>query len=97
MEKSFKKKKSQYEDVKSNAKKSTDLNDLQSILEDLDGLKSAIIDELNIALDVQNKVDGIYKDMDDCCIPGNIDRRKNEVEQFSDRIAQIQDEFKDVK
>ena len=87
LEKIIQKKSDKFDDLKSQFKHAHDLGELQNIYEDLNSLKNVIIDDLNVCLDIQQIVDDIYKDMDDCCIPGNIARRRNEVEQFGERIA----------
>ena len=49
------------------------------------------------SLEVKSTVDIIHKEMDDCCIQGNISRRKNEVENFCEKLASLIDDFSDLK
>ena len=47
--------------------------------------------------DTQDLVHETIKEMDDCQIPVNRQMRANEIDQFSERLDQILDEFNDLK
>jgi hypothetical protein len=52
---------------------------------------------LEEAYDCQDVVIGTQKEMSDCQIPVNIKMRTNEIDQFRERLANITEEFKELK
>lgn len=52
---------------------------------------------LEEAFDCQDAVVGTQKEMSDCQIPVNIRMRANEIDQFRERLANITEEFRELK
>ena len=52
---------------------------------------------LNNAYDQNDIVNDTKKEMGDCEIPTNINMRANEIDQFVERLTNIQNEFRDLK
>jgi len=84
-------------DLQADYKKSPNNEVSQEIVTKLATLRDDISSMLESAYDCQDVVVDTQYQMSDCQIPVNIRVRGNEIEQFSEKLAQLQDEFKDLK
>ena len=77
--------------------KTGEIEVLQKLKSDLKDAKADLTPKYESAIDCRDKADSLGKDIDDCEIPVNIKLRRNEVDQFCERLDRIKQEFRDIK
>jgi hypothetical protein len=81
----------------SSIKKASSLESLQKISEQLNTQKGELTTLFTDALDTQEQLLDLKRDIGDCDIPTNIAKRKNELLKFSSRLDRLQKELTNLK
>mmetsp|Transcript_21886 Transcript_21886/g.33964 ORF Transcript_21886/g.33964 Transcript_21886/m.33964 type:complete len:673 (-) Transcript_21886:559-2577(-) len=96
-QKIFQKKKSEIATIRGSQEKSSEIETLARVLDELKECQKDLDEKFNDAVDTKDEVEKIKKEIDDCEIPVNIQLRRNEVDQFCDHLERMKVEFKDLK
>jgi len=86
-----------FKNLSADAKKAVDVAAKQAVRDELKKESNATTNLLEEAFDCQDAVVGTQKEMSDCQIPVNIRMRANEIDQFRERLANITEEFRELK
>lgn len=93
----FKDKEAQVREFAQQSKKCPDVKAQDKLCKEMQAAAEEIEGLANKTFDAQDLVNETIKEMDDCQIPVNRQMRANEIDQFSERLDQILDEFDDLK
>ena len=93
----YTKKKQEIDAMKSGTRRNLDNEGLAKVLKDLQDAQKDLQEKSNDAFDLKDEVEQIKKKMGECEIPVNIALRGNEMEQLTERLERIKDDFKDLK
>ena len=93
----YEEKEKTFKNLQAETKKAQDIPSKQALRDSLQKESKETQELLEKAYDCQDAVVGTQKEMSDCQIPVNIKMRANEIDQFRERLANITDEFKELK
>lgn len=93
----FEDKERKLRDLQISQKRSLDGNSMQELLEDIKAEKLLTATYVEDALDLQEDVDAVIKDMDECDILRVIGLRTQQVNSLIEKLNKINGEFKDLR
>lgn len=77
--------------------KSGDIHQLQKLLEQMQDNKNQLSSLLTDALDTQEQIEDVKKEIGDCEIPMLLTKRKSELTQFSNKGERLKKELVNLK
>lgn len=72
-------------------------NNLSTIVLELKKCQNDIQQQMEDVYDIQDEINKVREDLNDCEVPSNIGKRKNELKQLEERLVPVHNEFIDLK